>query len=163
MSRKGSKLISDPPSQLHQISRYFVLKYPPFLCAQNFKRVAHKTTGGTLCLLWFGPHHYHNVVGKCLNKYLLQHWISRTGRDDKALLKWPSRSPDMTPYDFFLWGFIKDKILVPLLPRDLDELREWIRNEFVAVTRDMLVRIWTEMEYRLDISRVTKDTHIESL
>ncbi|GFY24132.1 hypothetical protein TNCV_1011851 [Trichonephila clavipes] len=32
-----------------------------------------------------------------------------------------------------------------------------------SATRDMLVRIWMEMEYSLDICRVTKDAHIESL
>ncbi|GFW57983.1 hypothetical protein TNCV_2741291 [Trichonephila clavipes] len=42
------------------------------------------------------------------------------------------------------------------------ELGEWIRNEFSAVTRDMMVRVWTESEYRLDICRVTKDAHVES-
>ncbi|PRD26323.1 UNVERIFIED_CONTAM: Nmt1 [Trichonephila clavipes] len=34
---------------------------------------------------------------------------------------------------------------------------------FFAVTRDMLVRVWMEMKYRLDICCVTKGTHIESL
>ncbi|GFV74499.1 transposable element Tcb2 transposase [Trichonephila clavipes] len=53
--------------------------------------------------------------------------------------------------------------LSPPLPRNLVELRGRIRNEFAAVTRDMLVRVWTEMEYHLDIYRVTKGAHIESL
>ena len=34
---------------------------------------------------------------------------------------------------------------------------------FAAVTRDLLMRVWTEMDYRLDICRVTKGAHIESL
>ncbi|GFV94277.1 hypothetical protein TNCV_2267311 [Trichonephila clavipes] len=36
----------------------------------------------------------------------------RNGHDDKALLKWHPKSLDMTPCDFFLWGFIKDKVFV---------------------------------------------------
>ncbi|GFX03452.1 uncharacterized protein TNCV_4634641 [Trichonephila clavipes] len=67
----------------------------------------------------------------------------------------------MTPCDFFLWDFIKK--YVPPLPRDLVELRGQIRNEFAVVRRDMLVRIWTEMEYCLDICRVRKGAQIESL
>ncbi|GFY00443.1 uncharacterized protein TNCV_1664821 [Trichonephila clavipes] len=62
----------------------------------------------------------------------------------------------MTPCDFFLWGFIKDKVFIKPLPRDLVELRKRIRNEFAAITRDMLVRVWTEMEHRLNICGVTK-------
>ncbi|GFY60483.1 uncharacterized protein TNIN_162941 [Trichonephila inaurata madagascariensis] len=60
-------------------------------------------------------------------------------------------------------GFIKKKVFVLRLPRDLVELRGRIRNEFAAITKDMLMRVWTEMEYCLDICRVTKDALIESL
>ena len=69
----------------------------------------------------------------------------------------------MTPCDFFLWDFVKDRVFVPPLPRDLMELREQIREAFAAVTRDLLMRVWTEMDYCLDICRVTKGAHIESL
>ncbi|PSN43404.1 hypothetical protein C0J52_26690, partial [Blattella germanica] len=109
------------------------------------------------------PPHFHNDVRMYLNEQLPQRWIGRTGRDDEALLKWPPMSPDMTPCDFFLWGCIKDKVFVPPLPRDLVELRGRIRDAFAAITRDMLARVWVEMEYRLDICRVTKGAHIESL
>ncbi|GFS59931.1 hypothetical protein TNCV_3957291 [Trichonephila clavipes] len=51
-------------------------------------------------------------VRRYLNEYLPQRWIGRT--DDKALLKWTSRSSNMTLCDYFLWGFIKDKAFVPL-------------------------------------------------
>ncbi|GFW42413.1 uncharacterized protein TNCV_240101 [Trichonephila clavipes] len=80
--------------------------------------------------------------------------ICRTGRDDKALLKLPPRSLDMTP--LFLWDFIKDEVFVPTLPPDLMELRPRIRYEFAAVKSDMLLRVWTEMDYRLNICRVPK-------
>ena len=109
------------------------------------------------------PPHFHNDVRWYLNKHLPQRWVRHTGCDDEVLLKWPQRSPDMTPCDFFLWGFVKDRVFVPPLPRDLMELRERIREAFAAVTRDLLMRVWTEMDYRLDICRVTKGAHIESL
>ena len=41
--------------------------------------------------------------------------------------------------DFFLWVFVKDRVFVPPLPRDLMELREQIREAFAAVTRDLLM------------------------
>lgn len=43
------------------------------------------------------------------------------------------------------------------------ELRGRLINEYAAITRDMLVRVWMEIEYRLDICRVPKSVHIESL
>ncbi|GBN05744.1 hypothetical protein AVEN_46340-1 [Araneus ventricosus] len=40
-------------------------------------------------------------------------WIGRAGLDDVPLLPWPPRSPDLTLCDFFLWGYVKDKVYVP--------------------------------------------------
>ena len=58
----------------------------------------------------WAPPHFHNDVRGYLNEHLPRRWIRRTGRDDEALLKWPPRSPDMTPRDFFLWDFVKESL-----------------------------------------------------
>ena len=39
---------------------------------------------------------------------------------------WPPRSCDLTPLDFFLWGYVKDKVY-PDAPQLIQELREKIR------------------------------------
>jgi hypothetical protein len=33
----------------------------------------------------------------------------------------------------------------------------------MAVDRDMLTRVWNEMDYRIDVCRITKGGHIERL
>ncbi|GFW31530.1 hypothetical protein TNCV_4419651 [Trichonephila clavipes] len=38
--------------------------------------------------------------------------------------QWPPRNPDFTPCDFFLWGYVKEK--VPSLPLDLAGLKQRI-------------------------------------
>ena len=61
-------------------------------------------------------------------------------------------------------GLCQRQSLCPTIAsRDLMKLRERIREAFAAVKRDLLMRVWTEMDYRLDICRVTKGAHIESL
>jgi len=35
----------------------------------------------------------------------------------------PPRSPDATPCDFFLWGYVKDRVYVPPLPASIPELK----------------------------------------
>ena len=50
------------------------------------------------------PANYKDVRGY-LNRNLSQWWIGRTRKDD-ALMRWPPRSPDLTPCDFFFWGFV---------------------------------------------------------
>jgi len=42
--------------------------------------------------------------------------IKNDCRDDQMLIAWPSHSPDATPCDFFLWGYVKDQVYVPPLP-----------------------------------------------
>ena len=42
--------------------------------------------------------------------------------------EWPPRSPDLTPFDFFLWGYLKQVFQTP--PISLEDLRTRILNEF---------------------------------
>jgi hypothetical protein len=46
------------------------------------------------------PPHYHRDVRKCFNTRFPGRWIGRA-----VPVPWPSRSPDLTPLDFFLVGF----------------------------------------------------------
>jgi hypothetical protein len=75
----------------------------------------------------------------------------------------PSRSPDLTPCDFFLCGFVKDSVYVPPLPMSLKELRDRITRALQTITADMLHRVWDEFDYRVDVCRVTQGAHIEGL
>jgi hypothetical protein len=75
-------------------------------------------------------------------------------------MPWPPRSPDITPLDFFLWGYIKSNVFrTPV--NGLDDLKTCIRNAIKAIPADMLHRTWQELEYRLDVLRATKEAHIE--
>lgn len=46
---------------------------------------------------------------------------------------WPPRSPDLTPPDFFLWGYLKSKVYINM-PRTLDALKTNIRQEIASET-----------------------------
>jgi hypothetical protein len=65
------------------------------------------------------------------------------------------RSPDLTPLDFFLWGYVKS-IVFRAPVNGLDELKTRIR-----IPADMLHRTWQELEYRLDVICATNGAHIE--
>ena len=36
----------------------------------------------------------------------------------------PPRSPDLSPCEFFLWGYVEEHVFVPPMPLDLAELRQ---------------------------------------
>ena len=87
----------------------------------------------------------------------------RRGQEDDALMRWPPRSPDLTPSDFFLWVFVKDTVFVPPLPANHQDLRNRITAAVALVDRDMLTRVWNKTDYRIDVCRITKGGHIEHL
>jgi hypothetical protein len=49
------------------------------------------------------------------------------------------------------------------MPRNLPQLRQRILEAVAAIDRHMLQRVWQELDYGIDICRVTKFGHIEHL
>ena len=49
------------------------------------------------------------------------------------------------------------------MPRDLPQLRQRIVEAVAAIDRQMLQRVSQELDYRIDICRVTKGAYIEHL
>jgi hypothetical protein len=63
-------------------------------------------------------------------------WVGRDGP-----IPWPQRSPDITPLDFFLWGYVKD-IVYKVPVTSLDELKVRIFATIETVTPQMLENTW---------------------
>jgi len=74
-----------------------------------------------------------------------------------------TRSPHATPCDFFLWGYVKDQVYVPPLPANIPELKVRIKIATETITADTLQTVWNELDYRVDVCRITKGAHIEHL
>jgi hypothetical protein len=51
------------------------------------------------------PGHWALTLRGWLNTHFPNKWIVRDGP-----IAWPPRSPDLTPLDFFLWGYLKSKV-----------------------------------------------------
>jgi len=62
------------------------------------------------------PAHHKDVWGY-LNRNLPQRWIGRTGKEDDALMRWPPRSPDLTPCELFLLSVCEGHCLCASTPR----------------------------------------------
>jgi hypothetical protein len=52
---------------------------------------------------------------------------------------------------------------LPPMPRDLPQLRRRIVEAVVAIDHQMVERVWQELDYRIDICRVTRVGHTEHL
>jgi hypothetical protein len=64
---------------------------------------------------------------------------------------------------FSFWGFVKDNLDIPPMPVDLQELCDRIVNAIALVHATFLVKLWDELEYRLDVYRITRRSNIEHL
>ncbi len=75
-------------------------------------------------------------------------------------MPWPPRSPDLTPCDFFVWGFVKSKVYATR-PPDIAELKERIRGAFAEITVEM--RQKTVLAYRERLEKVIENGggHVE--
>ena len=71
----------------------------------------------------------------------------------------PPCSPDITPCILF----VKDRVFLPLLPLDLADLKAWIIAAVKNTDAPMLTYVWQELEYRIDVCRVTRGAHTEHL
>ena len=52
---------------------------------------------------------------------------------------------------------------VPPLLTSIPELKVRIRTAIKTITADMLQTVWNELDYRVDVCRITKGAHIENL
>jgi hypothetical protein len=48
-------------------------------------------------------------------------------------------------------------------PASIPDLKNRITVAMETITLDMLIRVWQELDYRLDVCRVIKGAHIECL
>ena len=81
------------------------------------------------------PAHYSLEVRTFLDKNFNGRWIGRRGS-----VEWPPRSPDITPLDFFLWGYLKSKVFVNRA-LTLDELRQKITQQCQQIPAEMFKNV----------------------
>ncbi|KAJ4431753.1 hypothetical protein ANN_20358 [Periplaneta americana] len=91
-------------------------------------------------------------MGESRNAYRVRSQAKPSTRSS-YLLAWPPNSPDLTPPDFFVWGFVKD-IVYSQKPRNIDDLRVKIAQAFQQITPLMLQRTWAELHHRYELCRV---------
>ena len=102
-----------------------------------------------------------------LNANLPSRWIGCTFHNDSPLLTWPPRSPDLTPCNFFLWGYIKDHVYVRPMPRDLPQLRPRIWRQSLLSTarccnvcgKNLITGLTSAVSPRVDILSTCKVGH----
>jgi len=103
------------------------------------------------------PPHFALPVRQYLDTKVPNRWIGRAGP-----ISWPARSPDLTPCDFFLWGFVKDQVFQDL-PSSIPQLKTKIRQAIASITQDTLEKVYENLENRLSFVIRQNGGHFENL
>ncbi|GFS50399.1 transposable element Tc3 transposase [Trichonephila clavipes] len=74
-------------------------------------------------------------------------------------VNWPPRSCDLTPLDYFLWGYVKSLVYVDK-PQTLDHLEDNIRRVIADIQPQMLEKVTENWTSRLDYIRASRNSHM---
>lgn len=104
-----------------------------------------------------GPFFFENDQGRAVSLLFEEKLISRRGD-----IQWPPRSPDLTPCDFFLWGYLKSQVYRNS-PATLDALKNNIRREIEAITEDTCRRVMVNFRGRLQECQERNGAHLDNV
>lgn len=103
------------------------------------------------------PPHWALRVRNFLNLTFPNRWIGRSGP-----ITWPPRSPDLSPLDFYLWGYLKEAVY-KRKPQDIEQLKLFICEEVKSITGDTLARVFDDFTARIDSCLVAEGEQFEHL
>ncbi|GFY05742.1 DUF4817 domain-containing protein [Trichonephila clavipes] len=77
-------------------------------------------------------------------------------------VNWPPRSCDLTPLDYFLWGYVKS-LVYAYKPQTLDHLEDNIRRVIADIRPQMLEKVIENWTSRLDYIRVSRGSSMPEI
>ena len=101
--------------------------------------------------------HTSNGSMEVVNELFPNKVISRRGNID-----WPPRSPDLSPLDYFAWGYLKSKVYQNN-PTNLTQLKQNIRSEMAAISRAMCQRVIANLRSRLEECQQRNGHHLDNI
>ena len=103
------------------------------------------------------PAHIHKDVKAFLLQNFGEKVVSRHFE-----FSWPARSPDLTPMDFFFWGYIMSLVYAQKI-ETIDHLKHSIRDVIRNIPLNMLTKTVQNIPKRLEAVVAHKGKHIEHL
>ncbi|KAL6421387.1 hypothetical protein ACFW04_011812 [Cataglyphis niger] len=103
-----------------------------------------------------GPHNA-RIVTNYLNEHFPGCWMGRYGP-----IRWPARSPDLNPLDFFLWGYCKE-VIYKTLPEDIEELETRLRHAIWNVDEKIMENVKINLQKRMRACVRMDDGYFEHL
>ncbi|GFT10054.1 putative LOC100569746 [Trichonephila clavipes] len=77
-------------------------------------------------------------------------------------VNWPPRSCDLTPLDYFLWGYVKALVYADK-PQTVDHSEDNIRRVIADIRPQMLEKVIENRTSRLDYIRAIRGSHMPEI
>ena len=77
-------------------------------------------------------------------------------------VEWMARSPDLSPLDYFLWGYLKGKVHRKK-PTNITQLKAVIEEEIQSIGQEMLTRARNNLRYRAEICVRSGGQHLKDI
>ena len=77
-------------------------------------------------------------------------------------VNWPPRSCDLTPLDFFLWGFLKGKVYANN-PQTIPELKEEIGRTIKEISPQMCQNVIQKFDKRFNVCKHGRSGHLSDI
>lgn len=111
--------------------------------------------------LWFqqdgAPPHNARRVTEYLSEMFPNRVIANSGD-----VRWPARSPDLSPLDYFLWGTMKNKVY-KTVPVDINDLRQNIIDSLRQIRRRSIERAIANVRKRVELCIMVEGGQFEQL
>lgn len=103
------------------------------------------------------PVHHTRLIHNHLNTHFPGRWVGRGGP-----IEWPARSPELSKIDFFMWGYVKNRVY-QIPPTTQDDMKNRIREAFQSINVEMLRNVSRSFEDRLQCCIDVLGGHFEQL
>ena len=111
-----------------------------------------------MCVPHYGaPPHYALCSKQVMNEIFDEKCVGPGGP-----AAWPPRSPDLTSPDYFLWGFVKERVMA-IAPTTPGDMNERIRRVCTEITPQMLAVVRRSFHQRINKCLQIEDHHFEHL
>lgn len=77
-------------------------------------------------------------------------------------MNWPARSCDLTPLDFFLWGYVKSQVYKNN-PQSIPKLKDEIIRVIGDIEPQLCQRVIENFNKRVDICRSSRGGHLADI
>ena len=103
------------------------------------------------------PPRYALCSRQVINEIVDEKWIGRGGP-----VAWPPCSRDLTSPEYFLWSFVKERVMA-VAPTTPDDMKERIRLVFTEITPQMLAEVRRSFYQQINKCLQVEGHHFEHL